>query len=85
MHVASQKPVKKVVKKVVKKPVKKPTKATAVGSRTLSEEVSLLAGFGLGGLKGYGGGNGEILFSPTFIATAGAWVFILLKFVLRVF
>merc|ERR1711907_314149 len=85
-----RKPVKKAIKKPVKKavnrPVKKAVKSKGTrfiqGSRTAREELGFIGGFGLNALQGYGGGNGQVLFSPAFIAAAGAWVFILFRFVL---
>ena len=79
----AKKVVKKTIKKVAKKPVKKGVKKAAqLGN---GYDVGILANYGLDGLKGYGAGNGEVLFSPGFIATAAAWVFVLFKFVLRIF
>ena len=80
-----KKPVKKPVKKAVKKPVKKAVKkpvTRGVAGRTAREELGFIGSFGVNAVQDYGGGNGKVLFSPTFIAAAAAWVFVLARFVL---
>ena len=89
--------VKKTVKKVAKKPVKRVAKKAPAGrtNRFASaggvsaarggsgkSELGKLAGNTIGAVKGYGGGNGEILFTPTTAAAIVAWLFILFRFVL---
>ena len=64
---------------------KKASKATGKSAaKFIADDVKLVGGFGLGAVKGYGGGNGEVLTNPAFLATAVVWVFIVLKFLLRI-
>merc|ERR1711924_371076 len=93
-----KKPVKKVVKKPINKPIKKPVKRGAKGvvargrdrsrvdGRNVAGEYATsiikIAQFGGDAVKGYGGGNGEALLSPTVLIGGGLWVLVLLRFVL---
>ena len=89
----AKKPVKKVAKKAVakkavaKKPVKRGggrASANAAPGRAqiYLGEAKKLGSFGAKAALDYGGGNGQVLVSPTFLAAAAAWAFILLRFVL---
>lgn len=77
---------KKAAAKKPKKVVKKPKKAVRgkpnAGQRGITEELGFIANFGLGAVKDYGGGNGNVIFTPTFAAAAAVWLFILFRFVL---
>ena len=49
---------------------KKASKATGKSAaKFIADDVKLVGGFGLGAVKGYGGGNGEVLTNPAFLAT----------------
>ena len=93
--VAPKKPVKKVApKKSVKKVA--PKKAVVPGRRGANvgaqrgsgrasiyiNEAKKIGAFGADAALNYGGGNGKVLVSPTFLAAAAVWAFILLRFVL---
>jgi hypothetical protein len=86
-------PVKKAVKRVVKKPIKKAAPAkrnpfssgggvSAARGGSGKSEIGKLATNTISAVKGYGGGNGEVLFNPTTAAAIVAWLLILARFVL---
>jgi hypothetical protein len=88
-----KKPVKKAVKRVVKKPIKKAAPAkrnpfssgggvSAARGGSGKSEIGKLATNTISAVKGYGGGNGEVLFNPTTAAAIVAWLLILARFVL---
>ena len=84
----AKKPVKRVVRKVAKKAPAKTNRFASAGGVSAARggagksEIAKLAGNTIGAVKGYGGGNGEILFNPTTAAAIVAWLFILFRFVL---
>merc|ERR1719359_32899 len=90
-------PAKKVVKKAVaKKPIKRVVgrksnkqagklaegQVGLLGGRALREEIPFFLNQAGTALGDYGGGNGQVLFSPTFLAAAVLWIGILLRYVL---
>merc|ERR1719353_2086815 len=91
-----KKAAKRAVKKAVKKPLKGGRAVAAksaggfslfgkkaeVEKRGLGGEISFLGNFAGDAVKGYGGGNGEALFSLPVVAGAGLWILVLLRFVL---
>merc|ERR1719387_858914 len=78
--VVAKKPVKRVVKKGLRKKGLKEGQVGLLGGRALREEIPFFLTQASTAAKDYGGGNGQVLFSPTFIAAAAAWVFIVLRY-----